>query len=76
MAERNKNAHSKFCELLSDFQHHYKTTGFDRTEAFRLMETLLEWLTDHICSIERKMNFPSATFLGLRLFPFVDQKVF
>lgn len=52
VAEKNKNAHAKLIETLSGFHQRYRANGYDHEEASRLVDTLEQWLADHICSID------------------------
>ncbi len=52
VAEKNKEAHGKFVEKLSEFQERYATSGYDHTDARRLVDTVDQWLDDHICRID------------------------
>ncbi len=52
VAEKNKNAHAKLIEILSGFQNRYCANGYDYAEASRLVDTLEQWLADHICRID------------------------
>ncbi len=49
VAEQNKNAHAELIETLSGFQNRYHANGYDYAEASRLVDTLEQWLADHIC---------------------------
>ncbi len=52
VAEKNKDAHSKLIETLSGFQNRYHSNGYDHAEASRLVDTLEQWLADHICRVD------------------------
>jgi hemerythrin len=52
VAQRNKEAHVRFLETLSGFQQRYAVSGYDRTDARRLVDTVDEWLDNHICRID------------------------
>ena len=52
VAEKNKEAHEKFLENLSEFQERYVANGYDHTDARRLVDTVDQWLDDHICRID------------------------
>jgi hemerythrin len=56
VAEKNKNAHSKLIETLSGFQNRYHASGYDHAEASRLVDTLEQWLADHICRIDMHLK--------------------
>ncbi len=51
-AQRNIEAHRKFIDVLSGYQHRYSEIGFDRADAYNLVNTIDHWLTDHICRID------------------------
>ena len=52
VARRNKEAHVRFLEVLSGFQQRYAVSGYDCTDARRLVDTIDQWLADHICHID------------------------
>ena len=52
VAEKNKNAHAELIETLSVFQNRYHASGYDHEEASRLVDTLEQWLANHICRID------------------------
>jgi len=52
VAQKNSKAHARFIETLSGFKQRYAVNGFDRTDARRLVDTVDQWLADHICSID------------------------
>ena len=56
VAEKNKNAHSKLIETLSGFHNRYHASGYDHAEASRLVDTLEQWLADHICRIDMHLK--------------------
>jgi hemerythrin-like metal-binding protein len=51
-AKKNKEAHKMFLETLSEFRERYGATGYDHAEARRLVDTVDQWLDDHICHID------------------------
>ena len=51
-AQRNRVAHASFLETLAEFQQRYAVSGYDRTDARRLVDTVDQWLDDHICHID------------------------
>lgn len=55
-AERNKEEHAKFIDALSRYQQRYLTKGFDRSDAYSLVDTIDNWLKDHICSIDMQLK--------------------
>lgn len=52
MAERNREAHLKFVEVLSDYKQRYAAKGFELSDARGLVDTLDNWLSEHICRID------------------------
>ncbi len=56
VAEKNKDAHSKLIETLSGFQNRYHANGYDHSEASRLVDTMEQWLADHICRIDMHLK--------------------
>ena len=52
VAQRNKEAHVGFLETLSGFKQRYAASGYDRTDARRLVDTVDQWLDNHICRID------------------------
>ena len=52
VAQQNREAHVKFAEVLSGFQQRYAVSGFDRADARNLVDTLDQWLADHIGRID------------------------
>ena len=56
VAEKNKNAHAKLIETLSGFQQRYHASGYDHEDASRLVDTLEQWLADHICRVDMHLK--------------------
>ena len=56
IAEGNKRAHAKFVDVLSRFQRRFEEKGFDRADARELVDTVDEWLADHICRIDVRLK--------------------
>ena len=56
VAAGNKKAHARFVEVLSGFQQRYTAGGFDRTDARDLVNTVDQWLADHICRIDVRLK--------------------
>jgi len=52
----NKHAHARFVEVLADFHERYARAGFDRTDAFALMDTLERWLSNHISRLDVQLK--------------------
>ena len=52
VAQRNKEAHVGFLETLSGFKQRYAASGYDSTDARRLVDTIDQWLDYHICRID------------------------
>ena len=62
VARRNKDAHVRFAKVLAGFRERNTASGFQRTEARRLVDTLDKWLSSHICRIDVRLKdlVPSA----------------
>lgn len=56
VAEKNKNAHAELIETLSEYQQRYNASGYNYVEASRLVDTLEQWLADHICRIDMHLK--------------------
>lgn len=56
IAQKNKQAHTKFVEMLGRFQHRYTADGFDRGDARDFVNIIDEWLADHICRIDLQIK--------------------
>jgi len=56
VAEGNKRAHVKFVEVLSGFQQRYTASGFNRDDAHNLVDSVDDWLADHICRIDVRLK--------------------
>ena len=56
VAEKNKNAHAKLIEILSGFQNRYSAHGYNHADASRLVDTLEQWLADHICRVDMHLK--------------------
>ena len=52
VAEENKEAHREFLEKLNEFQARYAASGYDPVDARRFVDTVDEWLDNHICRID------------------------
>ena len=52
VAQKNKDAHVEFLETMTGFQQRYAENGFDPVDARRLVDTVDQWLDDHICHID------------------------
>jgi hemerythrin len=52
VAQKNKKAHVRFLETLSGFRERYAASGYDHTDARRLVDTVDQWLDNHICGID------------------------
>lgn len=55
LAERNKEEHSKFIEVISGYQDRYTKNGYDRKEAYSLLDTVNCWLEEHISNIDMQL---------------------
>jgi len=56
VAEGNKKAHDKFVKVLAEFTQRYETRGFERPDAYELVDTIDRWLVDHICRIDVRLK--------------------
>jgi len=56
VAAGNKKAHGRFVEVLAKFQERYGASGFDRMDARELVDTIDQWLVDHICRIDARLK--------------------
>ena len=56
VAVQNKEEHMKLIDVLSGFQQRYLERGFDREDAYNLVNTIDRWLADHICSIDMHLK--------------------
>ena len=52
VAETNIEAHESFLEMLSGFRERYAVIGYDHAEARRLVDTVDQWLDNHICRVD------------------------
>ena len=52
VAEANAAAHKKFLQTLTGFQQRYATYGYQRADAEQLVDTIDNWLHNHICRID------------------------
>lgn len=52
VAQKNREAHVSFLEVLSGFRQRYDASGFDREDARRLVDTVDQWFHDHICHVD------------------------
>jgi len=52
VAEKNKKAHGEFIEKLTEFQERYAASGYDHMDARRFVDTVDQWLDQHICRID------------------------
>jgi hemerythrin len=56
VAEANKEAHTRFVEVLAGFHQRYAAKGFDHTDARNLVDTLDHWLSGHIGHIDVRLK--------------------
>ena len=56
IANECKREHTRFVNVLSDYQQRFETFGFDRADARSLADKVDKWLSDHICRIDRELN--------------------
>jgi hemerythrin len=52
VANENKAAHALFLTVLNQFAERYGKAGFQRTDAFELIDLIDSWLSEHICRID------------------------
>ncbi len=52
VAEQAREAHQSFVDVLSGYRQRFQARGFDRAEARKLVDTIDQWLADHICRID------------------------
>lgn len=55
-ANANAAAHSRFVVTLTGFRARFHTHGFDRADALDLVNTLDQWLVDHICRLDARLK--------------------
>jgi hemerythrin len=51
-AQGNREAHARFAEVLAGFRQRYQVSGFDPVDARNFVDTVDQWLADHICGID------------------------
>jgi hemerythrin len=56
LGQANASAHGKFTAVLRGFQERYVANGYERSEAYRLVDTIDQWLNDHICRIDVQLK--------------------
>ena len=52
VARQNKDAHTKFSAVISDFRQRYASRGYQAADARGLLDTVDQWLSNHICGID------------------------
>ena len=52
VAQRNREAHMRFVDVLSDYQQRYVARGFEGADARALVDTVDHWLAEHICRLD------------------------
>lgn len=55
-AAENRRAHAGFTALLDGFRARYAATGYDGEDARRLVDTLDQWLSSHICRLDVQLR--------------------
>ena len=55
-ARMNRDAHATFVEVLSGFKQRYAASGFDRGDGRELVDTLDQWLADHIGRVDVQLR--------------------
>jgi len=61
MAQKNKEDHERFVDVLSGFRQRYAVNGFDHAEACTLMDTIDRWLAEHICGVDMHLKHCAKT---------------
>jgi hemerythrin len=61
MAQKNKEDHRRFVDVLSGYRQRYAVNGFDRAEACTLMDTIDRWLAEHICGVDMHLKHCAKT---------------
>jgi len=56
VAQRNKDAHVSFLETLAGFHQRFAVSGYDPADARRLVDTVDQWLADHICDVDMHLK--------------------
>jgi hemerythrin-like metal-binding protein len=56
VAEENRAAHARLVDVLAGFLHQYVVGGWDPANAGRLLDTVEDWLTYHICRIDVQLG--------------------
>lgn len=52
VAKENKAAHKLFLLVLKEFEERYQNAGYQRTDAFELVDLIDSWLAEHIGRID------------------------
>ena len=55
-AEHDKEEHAKFIDVLSGYQQRCSAKGFDHTDACSLVNTIDNWLSEHICGVDMQLK--------------------
>jgi hemerythrin len=55
-ALHNREAHTRFVEVLSTYQERYAEHGFRRDDALGLVDTLDRWLANHISKLDVQLK--------------------
>lgn len=56
VADKNKEAHERFVNVLSEYEQRYKANGYAYSEARKLVDTVDNWLDNHICHIDEHLK--------------------
>lgn len=56
VAQKNKDAHEHFLEILTTYKQQYTESGFDVTEAYKLLDIMEKWLVNHICHTDLQLK--------------------
>ena len=52
VAQQNKEAHAAFLAVVREFLQRYESSGYRPADALELLDTVDQWLHDHICRID------------------------
>lgn len=55
-AAQNKAAHEKFLQVFQGFVGRFKSEGYSDALAKELLQTVQQWLIQHICGIDTRLN--------------------
>ncbi len=55
-AQQNIDAHANFMKILNQYQEIYDLHGYQESDALRLVDTIDQWLDQHICGIDSHLK--------------------